>query len=96
MSAVGGCCCIERMVWCRLSDGKVYGQQKQDIQHWMNKRNTDASGNSTSKYTKNNRTSYQIVTIGWIVPKIVDTDIILLISADRTINISVLCLAMIE
>ena len=58
--------------------------------------NTDAIGNSNSNYTKNNRTSYPIVIIEKIVPNIVDTDIILLISADRTINISVLCLAMIE
>ena len=96
MSAVGGCCCIERMVWCRLSDGKVYGQQKQDIQHWMNKRNTDASGNSTSNNTTNNRTSDQTVTIGSILPKIVDTDIPLLIIANLTIYISVMCVFMVE
>ena len=70
--------------------------QSQYIQHCMEKSNTDASGNSTSNNTTNNRTSDQIVTIGSIVPKIVDTDILLLIIANLTIYISVMCVFMVE
>ena len=58
--------------------------------------NTDASGNSTSTNTTNNRTFHQTVTIGAIVPNIVDTDILLLIIANLTIYISVLWLSMVE
>ena len=58
--------------------------------------NTDASGNSTSNSTTNNRTSHQTVTIGSIVPNIVDTDILLLIIANLTIYISVMFLSMVE
>ena len=43
-----------------------------------------------------NRTSYQTVTIGSIVPNIVDTDILLLIIANLTIYISVMWLSMVE
>ena len=60
------------------------------------KSNTDASGNSTFNYTKNNRTSYQIVTIEKIVPNIADTDILLLIIGNPTIYISALCLSMVD
>ena len=61
-----------------------------------NNNNTDVSGNSTSNNTTNNRTSHQTVTIGSIVPNIVDTDILLLIIANLTIYIVVLCLTMVH
>ena len=61
-----------------------------------NNNNTDVSGNSTSNNTANNRTSHQTVTIGSIVPNRVDTDILLLIIANLTIYISVMCLSMVE
>ena len=72
-------------------DGSSY-----NIYNTDEKSNIDASGNSTSKYTKNNRTSYQIVTIGYIVSNIANTDMVLLNISNLTIYISVLCLSMVE
>ena len=62
----------------------------------MNKIITDASGNSTSKYTNSNITSYQIVTRGNIILIIAYTEILLLISADHTMYIAILWLSIVE
>ena len=95
--AVGDDCCVDRGLWCRRSGGRVYyGSHNTHNTVWKNNNNTDASGNSTSTNTTNNRTSHQTVTIGAIVPNIVDTDILLLIIANLTIYISVMFLSMVE